>query len=73
MVADKGHSTKLGWPLLNELITKIDASFTTGKTIAEYSYSPKLGLLGKPIGVFNGISDKLLTGNDIVIMVNKKN
>ncbi|XP_050065058.1 uncharacterized protein LOC126553989 [Aphis gossypii] len=74
MVADKGHSTKLGWPLLNELITKIDASFTTGKTIAEYSYSPKLGLLGKPIeGVFNGISGKSLTGNDIVIMVNKKN
>jgi len=74
MVADKGHSTKLGWPLLNELITKIDASFTTGKTIAEYSYSPKLGLLGKPIeGVFNGISGKSITGNDTVIMVNKKN
>ncbi|CAI6372216.1 unnamed protein product [Macrosiphum euphorbiae] len=74
MVADKGHSTKLGWPLLNELITKIDASFTTGKTIAEYSYSPKLGLLGKPIeGVFNGISGKSVTGNDTVIMVNKRN
>jgi hypothetical protein len=74
MVADKGHSTKLGWPLLNELITKIDASFTTGKTIAEYSYSPKLGLLGKPIeGVFNGISGKSITGNDTVIMMNKKN
>jgi len=74
MVADKGHSTKLGWTLLNELITKIYVSFTTGKTIAEYSYNPKLGLLGKPIeGVFNGISGKSLTGNDTVIMVNKKN
>jgi hypothetical protein len=73
MVADKGHSIELGWPLLKELITKIDASFITGKTVAQYFYSPKLGLLGKPIGVFNGISGKSITGNDTVIMVNKKN
>lgn len=73
MVANKGHSKKLGWPLLNELIKKINASFTTGKTIVKYSYSPKLGLLGKSKeAVFNGISGKSIRGNDAAIMVNKK-
>ncbi|XP_050440077.1 uncharacterized protein LOC126845473 [Adelges cooleyi] len=38
----------IGWPDLTQYITKADASFTTRRVIAEYSYSPKIGLLTQP-------------------------
>jgi len=38
-----------GWPRLNEHITKVDASFTVGTTVATHNYKPRCGLLTPPI------------------------
>lgn len=38
----------LGWPNLSCHIKKGDASFLTGKTVANYSYTPKMGFLSQP-------------------------
>lgn len=45
------HNTEhkdLGWIQLNKYIEKKDASFLTGKTVANYRFKPKCGLLKEP-------------------------
>lgn len=39
------NSRRMGWERFNEHITKVDASFTVGTTVVDYSYKPKCGLL----------------------------
>lgn len=38
----------IGWPDLTQYVNKIDASFTTGMTVANYTYKPSMGLLTQP-------------------------
>ncbi|ALL74044.1 putative structural protein [Myzus persicae nicotianae densovirus] len=42
------NSGKLGWERFNEHITKVDASFTVGTTVLNYSYKPHVGILTLP-------------------------
>lgn len=38
----------MGWPKINEFITKLDASSVIGKTIYNYQYTPKISYLTAP-------------------------
>ncbi|VVC42894.1 Capsid/spike protein, ssDNA virus,Capsid protein VP4 [Cinara cedri] len=52
----------IGWLLLNNFVTKVDASSLIGSTVTEYSYESPMGLLSCPWeGVFNGKVDNDLT------------
>jgi len=58
MIANKALNKSVGWPKLNEFITKIDASSVIGKTIYNYIYKPKISYLTAPwtnrfSGLFN--------------------
>jgi len=49
------NSGKMGWEKFNEKITKVDASFSVGTTVIDYSYKPKCGLLTLPHdSIFDG-------------------
>ncbi|KAF0706068.1 Uncharacterized protein FWK35_00034453, partial [Aphis craccivora] len=58
MIANKALNNKVGWPKINEFITKLDASSVIGKTIFNYEYTPKVSYLAAPWnnrigGIFN--------------------
>lgn len=56
MIANKALNNTVGWPKLNEFITKLDASSVIDKTIYNYSYKPKLSYLTAPwTNKFNGL------------------
>lgn len=64
----------IGWPNLSLYIKKGDASFLTGKTVAEYSYTPTCGLLTQPYQMrINGYFGDTVTGfaNNSVTQINK--
>ncbi|KAF0742245.1 Capsid protein VP1, partial [Aphis craccivora] len=49
MIANKALNNKVGWPKINEFITKLDASSVIGKTIFNYvEYTPKVSYLTAP-------------------------
>lgn len=48
VAANNSVNKDIGWPDLTQYIVKQDASFMTGKTILDYEYKPKYGLLGQP-------------------------
>ncbi|KAE9530019.1 hypothetical protein AGLY_011481, partial [Aphis glycines] len=48
MIANKSLNNKVGWPKINEFITKLDASSVIGKTIYNYQYTPKISYLTAP-------------------------
>nr|AWV66981.1 Structural ORF [Ambidensovirus sp.] len=48
VAANNDVNKDIGWPDLTQYIVKQDASFMTGKTILDYEYKPKYGLLGQP-------------------------
>lgn len=39
------QNTTSGWYRFNEFIDMRDASFCTGKTVIDYTYTPKMGIL----------------------------
>lgn len=51
LVRDSKAEPSCGWPQLLPHITKADASFLVGKTVMDYSYSPKRGLLTEPYDI----------------------
>lgn len=58
MVTNKAINKSVGWPKINEFITKLDAISVIGKTIFNYNYSPKVSFLTVPWnqkygGIFN--------------------
>lgn len=56
MVASKALNGSVGWPKINEFITKLDASSVIGKTIYNYNYTPKISYLTAPwTNKFNGL------------------
>lgn len=64
----------IGWPNLSLYIRKGDASFLTGKTVAEYSYTPKCGYLTQPYqmranGYFGDVTNEF--SNNSVTQINK--
>lgn len=49
MYANSNHNSGyLGWQNINKYIEKKDASNLIGKTLIEYSYKPKMGILSRP-------------------------
>lgn len=67
----------IGWPDLTQYITKTDASFTTGRCVAEYMYKPKCGLLTQPFqmrlnGFFGSQSQTGYRSDEIAILSKQK-
>jgi len=48
MIANKALNNTVGWPKINEFITKMDASNAIGKTVYTYNYTPKISYLTAP-------------------------
>lgn len=58
MVRNAKHASTIGWPIINNMVEKVDASNLIGSTIVQYSYKPNCGLLTAPWNsVYNGITD----------------